>query len=34
VEEKVITGENVTHSMLHENKEVDALTRQFLWNID
>ena len=34
VEEKVITGENVTHSMLHENKEVDALTRQFLWNSD
>lgn len=33
VEEKVITGENVTHSMLHENKEVDALTRQFLWNM-
>lgn len=33
VEEKVITGENVTHSMLHENKEVDAFTRQFLWNM-
>lgn len=34
IEEKIITGENVTHSMLHENQEVDVFTRRFIWNLN
>ena len=34
VEEKVVEGENATHSMLHENQEVDRLVQQFVWNLN
>ncbi|MGX7173130.1 alpha/beta fold hydrolase [Enterococcus ratti] len=34
IAEKIITGKNATHSMLHENQEVDASIRQFIWNIE
>ena len=31
IEEKVVTGENASHSMLHENQEVDQLVSRFIW---
>ncbi|MBF8807426.1 MAG: alpha/beta fold hydrolase [Enterococcus lacertideformus] len=31
VEEKVIKGENASHSMLHENQKIDREVSQFLW---
>ena len=34
VEKRIVKGENTTHSMLHENQEVDTLIRQFIWDIN
>ncbi|GMC01528.1 alpha/beta fold hydrolase [Enterococcus thailandicus] len=31
VKEKVIEGDNASHSMLHENQEVDQLVQKFIW---
>ncbi|MBO0480817.1 alpha/beta fold hydrolase [Candidatus Enterococcus courvalinii] len=31
VEEHVVEGDNASHSMLHENQEVDQLVQKFLW---
>ncbi len=31
IEEKVVTGENASHSMLHENQEVDQLVTWIIW---
>lgn len=31
VEEHVVEGDNASHSMLHENQEVDKLVQKFLW---
>ncbi|MGC3085761.1 alpha/beta hydrolase, partial [Enterococcus faecium] len=32
IEEKVVTGEKASHSMLHENQEVDQLVSRYIWN--
>lgn len=34
VEKRIVKGEDTTHSMLHENQEVDTLIRQFIWDIN
>lgn len=34
ITEQIIQGTNASHSMLHENKEVDQAVNQFLWKTD